>query len=177
MILNGAATSIASFVMPDTTTPLMFELKATAGGVVATDTVTITKVNEVVTITRAELRTRNGQLRVEGSTNLFSMPNVMSIYASDGVAGTHRTNAIGTITADPTTRDLRLPCRLRCHTARRRHPTRHLHEPWRCPGERGGQHPELTNRPPTEGPAIPPARPSVDSRCPRHCRWMRSGVN
>ncbi len=64
---------------------------------------TITKVNEVVTITRAELRTRNGQLRVEGSTNLFSMPNVISIYASDGVAGTHRTNAIGTITADPAT--------------------------------------------------------------------------
>ena len=63
---------------------------------------TITKVNEVVTISRAELRTKNGQLRVEGSTNLFSMPNVISIYASDGVAGTHRTNAIGTITADPT---------------------------------------------------------------------------
>ena len=63
---------------------------------------TITKVNEVVTITRAELRTRNGQLRVEGSTNLFSMPNVISIYASDGVAGTHPVKAIGTITADPT---------------------------------------------------------------------------
>ena len=102
-VLNGAATSIASFVMPDTTTPLTFELKATAGSLVATDSVTITKVNEVVTISRAELRTKNGQLRVEGSTNLFSMPNVMSIYASDGVAGTHRTNAIGTITADPAT--------------------------------------------------------------------------
>ncbi len=54
---------------------------------------TITKVNDVLTITRAELRTGNGQLRVEGSTNLFSLPNVVSIYASDGIAGTHRTNA------------------------------------------------------------------------------------
>ena len=132
--------------MPDTTTPLTFELKATAGSLVATDSVTITKVNEVVTISRAELRTKNGQLRVEGSTNLFSMPNVMSIYASDGVAGTHRTNAIGTITADPADRCLCAPCRFRCHTARRRHPTRHLHEPWRSPRERDGLHPELTDK-------------------------------
>ena len=123
---------------------MMFELKATAGTQVATDTVTITKVNEVVTITRAELRTKNGELRVEGSTNLFSMPNVISIYASDGIAGTHRTNAIGTITRRSVDRDVRLPCRLRCHTARRRHPTRHLHEPWRSPGKRGGLHPDLT---------------------------------
>ena len=102
--LNGSATSIASFLMPDTTptNPLIFQLKATAGTQFSTATVTISKVNEVVTITRAELRTRNGQLRVEGSTNLFSLPNVVSIYASDGIAGTHRTNAIGTIIADPT---------------------------------------------------------------------------
>ncbi|MET0662061.1 MAG: hypothetical protein ABWZ42_02920, partial [Ilumatobacteraceae bacterium] len=103
VILNGAATSIASFTMPDTTTPLIFELRATAGAQVATDSVTITKVNEIITISRAELRTRNGEIRVEGATNLFSMPNVVSIYASDGIAGTHRTNAIGTITADPLT--------------------------------------------------------------------------
>ena len=160
-VLNGAATSIASFVMPDTATPLVFELKATAGTQVATDTVTITKVNEVVTITRAELRTRSGQLRVEGSTNLFSMPNVISIYASDGVAGTHRTNAIGTITADPLTGDLRLPCRLRCHTAGRCHPTRHLHEPWRSPRERDGLHPEL-NQIDLRDRAIPP-RPAQGS--------------
>ena len=144
--LNGSATSIASFLMPDTTptNPLIFQLKATAGTQFSTATVTISKVNEVVTITRAELRTRNGQLRVEGSTNLFSLPNVVSIYASDGVAGTHRTNAIGTIIADPNTRDLRLPCRQRCHPARRRHPPRHLHQPRRSPRERGGRHPELT---------------------------------
>ena len=100
--LNGANMSIASFEMPNTNTPLTFTLKATAGTKFTTDTVTITKVNEVVTITRAELRTRNGQLRVEGATNLFSMPNVVSIYASDGVAGTHPVKAIGTIVADPT---------------------------------------------------------------------------
>ena len=100
MILNGAATSIASFHDARHHHTLISNSRPPpASG--RHRHVTITKVNEVVTITRAELRTRNGQLRVEGSTNLFSMPNVISIYASDGIAGTHRTNAIGTITADP----------------------------------------------------------------------------
>ena len=88
--LTGADTQIATFVMPDTNKPLVFKLKAKAGpDLVGTDTVTITKVSDVLTITRAELRTGEGQLRVDGTSTLFSMPNVVSFYASDGVAKTH----------------------------------------------------------------------------------------
>jgi hypothetical protein len=100
--LNGANMSIASFEMPNSNTALTFTLKASAGAKYTTDTVVITKVNEVVTTSRVELRTRNGQLRVEGSTNLFTVPNVVSIYVSDGVAGTHPVKAIGTAIVDPT---------------------------------------------------------------------------
>src|SRR4029077_11383580 len=87
--LNGANMSIASFEMPSVsnTTTLTFQLKATAGTAVSYDTVTITKVPDVVTISRAEFRARGGSLRVDGTSSLFSVPNVVSIYISDGVAG------------------------------------------------------------------------------------------
>ena len=59
MSLTGADTKVATFVMPDTNKPLAFKLKAKAGAdVVSTDTVLVTKVDEVLTISRAELRTR-----------------------------------------------------------------------------------------------------------------------
>jgi hypothetical protein len=105
--LNGANMSIASFEMPSVsnTTTLTFQLKATAGTTVSYDTVTITKVPDVVTISRAEFRRSNGSLRVDGTSSLFSVPNVVSIYISDGVAGTHPVKAIGTIIADPTLGD------------------------------------------------------------------------
>ena len=61
VVLNGANMSIASFEMPNSNTPLTFTLTATAGAKSSTDTVVITKVNEIVTITRVELRTKNGQ--------------------------------------------------------------------------------------------------------------------
>ena len=85
--LTGADTKVATFVMPDTNKPLVFKLKAKAGpDLVSNDTVTITKVSDVLTISQAELRTGKGQLRVDGTSSVFSMPNVVSIYASDGVA-------------------------------------------------------------------------------------------
>ncbi len=100
--ITDADKPVASFVMPDASKPLEFKLKVKAGADTAvTDTVTISKVPEVLTVTRAELRTREGQLRLEGSSTLFSMPNVVSIYASDGVAKTHRATALGTIAVDP----------------------------------------------------------------------------
>ena len=102
--LTGADTKIATFVMPDTNKPLVFKLKAKAGpDLVSNDTVTITKVNDVLTISQAELRTGKGQLRVDGTSSVFSMPNVVSIYATDGVANTHRPTPLGTITVDPVT--------------------------------------------------------------------------
>ncbi len=70
-----------------------------------TDTVVITKKQDIVTIARAEYRARGGSLRVDGTSSLFSVPNVVSIYLSDGVAGTHPVKAIGTIIADPTLGD------------------------------------------------------------------------
>jgi hypothetical protein len=103
--LNGANMSIASFEMPNSNTPLTFTLTAKAGTASSTDTVTITKKQDIVTITRAEFRARGGSLRVDGTSSLFSVPNVVSIYLSDGVAGTHPVKAIGTIIADPTLGD------------------------------------------------------------------------
>jgi hypothetical protein len=103
--LNGANMSIASFEMPNSNTPLTFTLTAKAGTTTATDTVTITKKQDIVTISRAEFRRSNGSLRVDGTSSLFSVPNVVSIYISDGVAGTHPVKAIGTIIADPTLGD------------------------------------------------------------------------
>jgi hypothetical protein len=103
--LNGANMSIASFEMPNSNTPLTFTLTAKAGTTTSTDTVVITKKQDIVTITRAEYRARGGSLRVDGTSSLFSVPNVVSIYLSDGVAGTHPVKAIGTIIADPTLGD------------------------------------------------------------------------
>ena len=104
VILTGADTAIATFAMPDANKPLVFKLKAKAGpDLLGTDTVTITKVPDVLTITRAELRTGDGQLRVDGTSSVFSMPNVVSIYASDGIAKSHGANALGTIIVDPVT--------------------------------------------------------------------------
>ena len=103
--LNGANMSIASFEMPNSNTPLTFTLTAKAGTTTATDTVVITKKQDIVTIARAEYRARGGSLRVDGTSSLFSVPNVVSIYLSDGVAGTHPVKAIGTIIADPTLGD------------------------------------------------------------------------
>ena len=100
--LTGADTKVATFVMPDTNTPLEFKLKAKVGpDVVSTDTVLITKVAEALTITRAELRTGNGQLRMEGTSSLFSVPNLVSFYASDSVRGSHTGKLLGTIVVDP----------------------------------------------------------------------------
>ena len=102
--LTGANTPIATFEMPDANKPLVFKLKAKAGpDLLGTDTVTITKVADVLTITRAELRTGDGQLRVDGTSSVFSMPNVVSFYASDGVAKTHGATPLGTIVVDPVT--------------------------------------------------------------------------
>ena len=103
--LNGANMSIASFEMPNSNTPLTFTLTAKAGTTTSTDTVVITKKQDIVTIARAEFRARGGSLRVDGTSSLFSVPNVVSIYLSDGVAGTHPVKAIGTIIADPTLGD------------------------------------------------------------------------
>ena len=61
----------------------------------------VTKVNDVLVISRTELRTKDGQLRVDGTSSLFSMPNVVTFYASDGVAQTHGGKVLGTITVDP----------------------------------------------------------------------------
>src|SRR6188472_4176158 len=54
--LNGANMSIASFEMPNSNTPLTFTLTAKAGTTTATDTVVITKKQDIVTIARAEYR-------------------------------------------------------------------------------------------------------------------------
>ncbi len=105
VVLTGADTKVATFVMPDTNKPLAFELKAKAGaGTAVTDTVLISKVNDVVTISRVELRTKTGQLRVDGTSSVFSQPNLVSFYASDGVKGTGG-KLLGTIIADPTLGD------------------------------------------------------------------------
>ena len=181
--LTGANTPIATFAMPDANKPLVFKLKAKAGpDLLGTDTVTITKVADVLTITRAELRTGDGQLRVDGTSSVFSMPNVVSFYASDGVAKTHGATPLGTIVVDPVTlgtfafraEGITLPAGVSSN--------RHLHLPWRCSRERPGDHQDLSRSDSLDlrGRAIPPARPlgltrtHVDRPVAADQIWQRS---
>jgi len=101
--ISNESSAVATFTMPVVTaTPLVFQLTAGNGTATSTDTVNITQVADVITIARAELRTRNGQLRVDGSVSVSSVPNVVSIYVGDGLPG--RSGAlIGTATVDPAT--------------------------------------------------------------------------
>ena len=99
--LAGGDTAIASFSMPIATVPLEFQLTATNGTVDSVDTVVINQVPDAITITRAELRTRRGSLRIDGTVSVFSVANEVTFYVSDGISGPPTGQSLGTAAVDP----------------------------------------------------------------------------
>ncbi len=103
--LTGADTKVATFVMPDTNKPLVFKLKAKAGpDLVSNDTVTITKVADVLTITpgRAAHGKRSAPCRRYVVGVLDAQRGVV-LRQRRRDQDAHRPTALGTITVDPVT--------------------------------------------------------------------------
>ena len=103
-VLAGGDTAIASFsmpIVPIATGPLVFTLTATNGTVDSVDTVEIVQVPDAITITRAQLRTRSGSLRIDGTVSVFSVANEVTFYVSDGIAGQTTGQSLGTAAVDP----------------------------------------------------------------------------
>jgi hypothetical protein len=97
IVIVNADQPVASFRMPPGGS-VVVELTTTGdGGVTDTDTVTIEAEQDGINIVSAELRRRKGMLRIQGSTDIFSVPNEVSFHVPDGDG----TREIGTATVDP----------------------------------------------------------------------------
>lgn len=94
--LTNANTSRASFTMPASTTPLVFEVAVTGPGGSATDRVTITAQLDTVTVTRSEYRADQQQWRVDGTATILDN-NIISVYLGLDDTGT----LIGAAQVDP----------------------------------------------------------------------------
>lgn len=95
--LNGANTANPTFTFPNADTTLTFELTVTGpGGGPSTDQVSITSVDDVLTVTRARFRVSSTEWRVEGTATVTGT-NVITIYTGSVIPGP----VLGTAAVDP----------------------------------------------------------------------------
>jgi PKD repeat protein len=95
--LNGANTANPTFTFPNANTTLTFELTVTGpGGPPSTDQVIVTSVDDVLTVTRARVRTGSAEWRVEGTATVTGT-NVITIHTGSTLAGP----VLGTAAVDP----------------------------------------------------------------------------
>mgnify|MGYP005831002733 CR=1 FL=1 len=94
--LNSANTATPSFMFPKAFEPVTFELSATGPGGTAKDTVTISTVPDNISVIRAELRSRKGEWRVEGISDVFGPGVQVTIYIGDPA----RNRVIGNTSVD-----------------------------------------------------------------------------
>jgi hypothetical protein len=94
--LTNADTSRASFTMPATTNPLVFQVTITGPGGTATDEVTITAQLDTITVSRAEYRSDQQQWRIDGTATILD-DNVVSVYVGSNATGP----LIGSAQVDP----------------------------------------------------------------------------
>ncbi|HEY9391071.1 MAG TPA: hypothetical protein VIR27_15070 [Mycobacteriales bacterium] len=85
--LNAAGTARPTFVMPATSTPLMFQLDVSGPGGTASDLVTVTATPDVLSVTRAEYRPDKAEWRIEGTSSITNNNQVV-VYLGTGVGGT-----------------------------------------------------------------------------------------
>ena len=83
VLLAGANTSQASFTFPAGASSLVFELEVTGPGGTATDTVVVSRSQDVLTA-RAEFRTARKEWDVDGTASIGA-GNRVTLYLSDGV--------------------------------------------------------------------------------------------
>ncbi|MEH7238182.1 PKD domain-containing protein [Bacillus sp. JJ1562] len=97
--LNGANTDKPTFTFPKQTNPVTFELTVTgADGKTAKDEVEISTVPDNLTVTTAQYRTRDGDWRIDGTSDVFgpSVRVTIKIFDSANPNG----KVLGTVNVD-----------------------------------------------------------------------------
>jgi hypothetical protein len=94
--LTGANTVRASFTMPASSTPLVFQVTVTGPGGTATDQVSVSQQVDRLTITRSEFRADQTQWRIDGTASVLDN-NIITVYLGNGTGGT----VIGAAQVDP----------------------------------------------------------------------------
>jgi hypothetical protein len=94
--LTGANTARASFTMPASATPLVFQVSVTGPGGAATDQVTITAQPDVLAVTRSEFGVSQAQWRIDGTASILDN-NIVTVYLGNGTNGA----VIGSAQVDP----------------------------------------------------------------------------
>lgn len=94
--LTNADTARATFTMPATSNPVVFQLKVTGPGGTSTDSVSVTATLDKPTITRAQYTASQAQWRIDGNVTILSN-NTVNVYLGTSANGTF----IGSAQADP----------------------------------------------------------------------------
>ena len=86
--LNNADTPTTTFTFPAQSATLDFRLTVQGPGGTSSDTVQVTSVPEILTVTRAEFRTGDAEWRVSGTSDVFGAGAIISIYIGSTLSGT-----------------------------------------------------------------------------------------
>lgn len=86
-LINGNSTT-ASFVFPIQNTSLTFRLTATGPSGSSFDDTVVSSIPGVLTVTRAEFRTRDLEWRISGTSNVVGAGEIISIYLGTTIGGT-----------------------------------------------------------------------------------------
>ena len=98
--LNSANTAKPTFTFPKQPESLTFELTATgAGGNAATDTVEISTVPDILTVSSAEYRSRDNSWRIDGTSDIFGFGVKVTIKIVD--SANPKGVVLGTADVDP----------------------------------------------------------------------------
>jgi hypothetical protein len=94
--LTGANTVRASFTMPASATPLVFQVTVTGPGGSSTDQVIVTPQTDQLTTNRSEFRTDQTQWRIDGTASILDN-NIITVRLGTGTGGL----IIGSAQVDP----------------------------------------------------------------------------
>ncbi|SOC43267.1 PKD domain-containing protein [Ureibacillus acetophenoni] len=84
--LNNVNSATASFTFPNQNATLIFQLTVTGPGGTSTDTVQISSIADVITVTRVQFRTGDSEWRIAGTSNVNGA--TITIYIGNTLNGT-----------------------------------------------------------------------------------------
>ena len=87
VLLSNANTANPSFTFPIQTESLTFRLTVSGPGGSSTDTVQISSVSNILTVTRTEYRTTDAEWRIEGTSNIAGPGVTITIYLGNNSNG------------------------------------------------------------------------------------------
>jgi hypothetical protein len=97
--LTGATTATPRFTVPQAGGPFTFTLSVTGPGGTASDSVTVTPINDTLTVTTARYRTGSKLWRITGNATVLTGSNTVTIHLGGTLAGP----VLGTATVNATT--------------------------------------------------------------------------